>query len=411
MKKIVVLAALILGLISCSVMVSAAEIQSDNAAESPQEVVAEYVDAVNCKDWDKFTELQVEKEREGYKNFFSNPENINNNRGILNIKSIKTIESKEVGYEHVKDELELEQEYNNLKVFVLGMDLEVVSDTRYYCNGINYNYIVMQNQNNQWKILKTVAVYNPQKLLDMDYNFSESLNETVAIMDKREEGIFLNSDGVEFAKFDGGQLSSVNKSEFNTFESFNAKSAVVGVSAATWYPSEGQPVIVGNRDGQILAIPAWRNYILGCMAGEVRGSQFNGKPRRAIALAIKTFTWNFLIHPRSISKGIDIWITDQNYAPEYIDSNIIYDYEWVKNNWMVNSNGDVFEASYGRGDRDDSFHGKSPAALYHGGLATQYGCEYLVRVQNYSFFDCMRYFYDYSPKSGGPIIFKYYKSW
>lgn len=403
MKKIMTFLALMLGLLSTSVIVL--------AADNSQKVVEEYVDAINCKNWDKFIDLQVQEEREGYKNFFTDVDNIDNNRGILNIKSIKIIENKEINVKDVKDELRLEKEYTNLKVFVLGMDLEVTNDTRYYCNGINYNYIVLQEETGQWKILKTLGVYDPQKLLNLDNSFSESLNETVNIMDKRKEGVFVNSEGIEFDKLDGGQLSLINSNISNTIQPVSMETVPIELYSTTWYPSEWEPIMIGNNQGKIIAMPPWRTYILGCLAGEVRASQFNGYPRRAIALAIKTYTWNFLLKPRNISKGIDIWNTDQNYAPEYIDSNIIQDYDWIKNNWMVNSNGDVFEANYGRGNSDDSYHGTSPAKYYHSGKATQYGCEFLCRVQNYSFYDCMRYFYDYSPKSSGPIIFNFYKAW
>ena len=42
------------------------------------------------------------------------------------------------------------------------------------------------------------------------------------------------------------------------------------------------------------------NYILAVSAGECRGKEFDGEARKAINMAIKTYTWHFCSYLRAI---------------------------------------------------------------------------------------------------------------
>ena len=57
------------------------------------------------------------------------------------------------------------------------------------------------------------------------------------------------------------------------------------------------------------------------LAGELRGVEFDGVVRRAQAIAIKTFTWHFIIVPKDPVEGYDVNNVQQNYYPEKVSEN------------------------------------------------------------------------------------------
>lgn len=136
----------------------------------------------------------------------------------------------------------------------------------------------------------------------------------------------------------------------------------------------------------------FHDYCLGVSAGEVKTTTFDGEARRAVNIAIKTYTWHYKIVPIDSAHGVDIKNTMQSYRPDDVSINrkVTTDYNAVKDIWMESYSGAIFEAKYGAGSYNNNGKG--------GGRLMQNGCRYLVS-HGKSLYGCLHYYYDNSEAS------------
>ena len=146
-----------------------------------------------------------------------------------------------------------------------------------------------------------------------------------------------------------------------------------------------------------VVVVEFEDYCHAVLAGEVRDARLDGQARRASCIAIKTYTWHFIILPKEPERSGNITTRQQEYAPEKKDENpnIYIDYSAVRNRWMESSEGYIFEAAYKSGDWD------RPGNQNSGDLK-QRGCYYLAN-KGYKWYQMLHYYYDNSNVSGGAI--------
>lgn len=139
------------------------------------------------------------------------------------------------------------------------------------------------------------------------------------------------------------------------------------------------------------------DYCLWVLAGEVRQKEFDGTARRARCIAIKTYTWHFMIIPKEPERSGHLTTKQQSYQPGKVNENLnIYgDYDAVCDRWMESSEGYIFEASYKAGE-------KGKAGTKHGGELKQWGSVYLAG-QGYKWNEILHYYYDCSGVSGDGV--------
>ena len=92
------------------------------ASISAENVVREYVQAMDQHDWNKFMNLHCEEEKESLQYFFTDAINKTEHNGVLNVKSALLTELVEMKFIDAKDMLYKEYDENNSKVFVFGVD-------------------------------------------------------------------------------------------------------------------------------------------------------------------------------------------------------------------------------------------------------------------------------------------------
>lgn len=358
--------------------------------ESAQEIVNEYFSLIG-NDWDKFAELYTNEQINSFKNFLENEKNIREYVGVLNVRKAKSIESIEIKYDDVKDMIDEDYTGKKIKIFAVGADYDVYEDTKYFSEGIIYNFLILEEQNGQWRVNTLMQIADPSLLKMKGYHFQSDYNITENIMEARENGYLVNGKGKVFSDINEKEIDGSLVDEYAILNKRTVPTDDTTISYGTYKNGVYQ-----NRKSI-----KFHDYCKGVSAGEVRGKSFDGTARKAVDIAIKTYTWHYKIVPIDPTHSVDIKNTMQSYKPEKISENkkVTSDYNAVKNIWMESYKGNIFAAGYGAGDYNSS--GKN------GGRLMQNGCRYLVDKKKYSFYQCLHYYYDYSidGSTGGPLRF------
>ena len=358
--------------------------------ESAQEIVNEYFSLIG-NDWDKFAELYTNEQINSFKNFIENEKNIREYVGVLNVRKAKLIESIEIKYDDVKDMIDEDYTGKKIKIFAVGADYDVYEDTKYFSEGIIYNFLILEEQNGQWRVNTLMQIADPSLLKMKGYHFQSDYNITENIMEARENGYLVNGKGKVFSDINEKEIDGSLVDEYAILNKRTVPTDDTTISYGTYKNGVYQ-----NRKSI-----KFHDYCKGVSAGEVRGKSFDGTARKAVDIAIKTYTWHYKIVPIDPTHSVDIKNTMQSYKPEKISENkkVTSDYNAVKNIWMESYKGNIFAAGYGAGDYNSS--GKN------GGRLMQNGCRYLVDKKKYSFYQCLHYYYDYSidGSTGGPLRF------
>ena len=358
--------------------------------ESAQEIVNEYFSLIG-NDWDKFAELYTNEQINSFKNFLENEKNIREYVGVLNVRKAKLIESIEIKYDDVKDMIDEDYTGKKIKIFAVGADYDVYEDTKYFSEGIIYNFLILEEQNGQWRGNTLMQIADPSLLKMKGYHFQSDYNITENIMEARENGYLVNGKGKVFSDINEKEIDGSLVDEYAILNKRTVPTDDTTISYGTYKNGVYQ-----NRKSI-----KFHDYCKGVSAGEVRGKSFDGTARKAVDIAIKTYTWHYKIVPIDPTHSVDIKNTMQSYKPEKISENkkVTSDYNAVKNIWMESYKGNIFAAGYGAGDYNSS--GKN------GGRLMQNGCRYLVDKKKYSFYQCLHYYYDYSidGSTGGPLRF------
>lgn len=358
--------------------------------ESAQEIVNEYFSLIG-NDWDKFAELYINEQINSFKNFLENEKNIREYVGVLNVRKAKLIESIEIKYDDVKDMIDEDYTGKKIKIFAVGADYDVYEDTKYFSEGIIYNFLILEEQNGQWRVNTLMQIADPSLLKMKGYHFQSDYNITENIMEARENGYLVNGKGKVFSDINEKEIDGSLVDEYAILNKRTVPTDDTTISYGTYKNGVYQ-----NRKSI-----KFHDYCKGVSAGEVRGKSFDGTARKAVDIAIKTYTWHYKIVPIDPTHSVDIKNTMQSYKPEKISENkkVTSDYNAVKNIWMESYKGNIFAAGYGAGDYNSS--GKN------GGRLMQNGCRYLVDKKKYSFYQCLHYYYDYSidGSTGGPLRF------
>ena len=379
-KGIKIWSALFLGLIM--MCLSTNYIQA--AEESAESVVEKYVQAMNEHDWNGFSNLHAVEERNSLQKFFQNPVNQMEYNGVLNVEKASLAELVEIDLADAKDMLYKEYDVNETKVFVFGVDYNVHEDSKYYSSGINYNFITCIKEDGVWKVSEMLPIENPNKLIEDGYEFSNSFATAIYVMDARKSGYLVNYEGEVFGTI-------IEGSGFTPYAVINQRTV----------PTSTTTVRYKQSNGTIVPDLNYHDYCLGVLAGEVRHTNFDGVVRQAQAIAIKTFTWHYIIVPHGATEGYDVNSSQQAYAPDKVSENskVTTDYNAVKSVWMESYGGAIFTAYYKAGTY------ASQTSYKNGGEFKQNGARWLYDNNVATTYKALlKYYYDSSTASTGGAI-------
>ena len=102
-----------------------------------------------------------------------------------------------------------------IKIFAVGADYDVYEDTKYFSEGIIYNFLILEEQNGQWRVNTLMQIADPSLLKMKGYHFQSDYNITENIMEARENGYLVNGKGKVFSDINEKEIdgSLVDESE------------------------------------------------------------------------------------------------------------------------------------------------------------------------------------------------------
>jgi hypothetical protein len=357
------------------------DIIEQNGLLTCEDVVEKFVEMINKVEHSKISSLYQSEKSKELTTFFADEENRNNHIGVYNIISSELLEFTEVDYLDVQNML-YEEYGEKPEVYVMGMDLRVFEDAKYFYNGINYFLISFIREDGVPRIFEMVSISDPIQLEKRGYCFSDNYSVAVKVMEARKSGKFINGYG-------------------RTFDSINGNSIFLNaVINQRTVPTDSTKVRYMNSSKKTVSIK-FHDYCLGVLAGELRATKFDGTVRRAQAIAIKTFTWHYIIVPQNPTAGYDLTYASQSYVPDKISENtkVTEDYNAVKDVWMESNGGAIFAAYYKKGDYSDQ------SSLKNGGDFKQEGARWLKDNKIATTYKALlKYYYDNSSASTGGAI-------
>lgn len=327
-------------------------------------------------DWDRFSELYEDSQVDSMRKFMNDTSNVDSHEGVLNVKNASLLACSEISYDEATELLSEIYIKNSSRFFVVKGNYLTYDDTDYFKTGIQYNLISLIQEDDSWKVCEFAGYEYSDCALNTEMNSLEKSNFSINMLP-----IVSNS------------VSTVAET------SSKAKNKRT-------IPTDNTTIVYGTYDSsgnyKSKKTLNFHDYCIGVTAGECRGAEFNGKARKAIIMAIKTYTWHYKIVPIDSVHGVNIKNTMQSYAPGKVSENskVTSNYNVIKNIWMESYSGAIFEALYRKGTYGDQTNCKN------GGELKQEGCRYLVDKKNKTFYGCVHYYYDNSSAStGGKIRF------
>jgi len=352
-------------------------------------VIDTFINCIDEHDYKSIVQFYVQNKVAEMREFLDENTNRENHIGIFNVISAKLIECAKVQYIDV-DAMLYDEYVSEPDVYVIGLDVNVYEDTKYFYQGINYFLVAFVNENGEQKISEMISIAEPQELLAKGYSFSVKYNVAINVMNERKNGNYVNGNGKKYDSINGDVHSSSNKLSFG----------ILAVKNKRTVPTDSTEVRYKDSKGKINNIK-FHDYCVGVLAGELRGATFDGEVRKAQAIAIKTFTWHYVIVPQNPTLGYDLTYASQSYVPDKVSENakVQKDYDSVKDVWMESYGGAIFAAYYKKGKYEDQ------SSLKNGGEFKQEGARWLYKNKVATTYKALlKYYYDDSSASTGGAI-------
>ncbi len=373
-----------------------------NDSSSPEKIIYQEIAAENENDWNALPSYWVKDQQDILLPFIADKQNRDNYIGLFNIKSAKISEIKEVSLDFAKKFIDVEKyikEYNDIKVFYLGIDYTVNSESMFYYNGVNYRLAVVVSENGQWKLTEMGDV--PVDAIVASKSGFGSLAEKTAekIYQARHKGLFINPSG---KVIDNNIASEAQK----TIERGNMSRPVdslriddhVFPSTINIYLTQSGNYSYYGYTGPTTHSIDFYYYEKNVLPNEWIASTWPEESLKAGAICVKMFGWYHVYYPkfpqynaaltdRASDSQVFTVLTEHPRTTAAINATPFGLQTW--------DTYQIFETGYRAGAYDDSG--------YHSGIAYQNGSRYLAD-NGYGFYEILHYYYDYSPVTGNRMV-------
>ena len=128
--------------------------------KSEIEVIRGYFNDINESRWTNVDKWYVKEKANEMKSFMVDKEKQEKKFGLLNIRKAQLLNGKEIPYEYAENYLpnRYMEQYENKKVFYVAVEYKVYHENEYHINGVNYFFVVLVLEENNWKIALTPLV-------------------------------------------------------------------------------------------------------------------------------------------------------------------------------------------------------------------------------------------------------------
>lgn len=420
----------ILSMVMLTTPVMAGEMTSSvvNSGDNLPQVIHQYVDAINEQDWEAYVNSYCPDIQESYEGFPSAAQ-VEDRTGILAIDSLSIYEAKELPATHISEvephfaDLE-SSDYENIKYFYVGFEYDVCRESEFYYDGVKYALIATGTLDETSYIIGFEYMYHLDRLEQFGYEFaSEAEEKAQNITNLRRNGVIVNYDNeVLYTRpyvntisniAEVSEVTSASTSEKTTvvasdderenLEMAKLESSLVSSRSTTASPANLKLYLTSIEDDVTLTFDEYAKCVL---PNEWYGS-WKTESLKAGAVAIKTYAWYNVEHPRKPATDYDCHLTDQSANYQHYVANSNYPttdaaVNAVSGIFMRNSDGVVFEATYGAGTQGE-------IGTAFGGWLSQWGTQYIAtNYPEYDYTNILSYYYSFSDKSDGYIQVGYY---
>lgn len=156
-----------------------------------QKLAYDYWDFINEGDWNAWANLHTPMRRANYIDLVSDPNNHSSSVGILTVNSAEVLSIEKVSnaYAPIYDELNsVYDSENDYECYLVGVNTQVENDNGYFYNGINYNLMMLVNQNSVWEVggisncpLELLGNKEPNLIIDTIDNYQLRMGRSIAI--------------------------------------------------------------------------------------------------------------------------------------------------------------------------------------------------------------------------------------
>lgn len=171
---------------------------SSDSSVSSQDVIYKTISAMNSQDWETYVALQCNENKADYETFLGNKDNEDQQLGLFNIISAKVFEIKELPLEKITAFTKIDEylkKYENVAAYYVGIDYAVHEESQYYINGVNYNLVVVGQEDGQWKIVE-MSDAPIESFVSMGLGFgSKEEAKALKIVEARISGTIIGSKG------------------------------------------------------------------------------------------------------------------------------------------------------------------------------------------------------------------------
>ena len=397
MKKFLVIAVTLI--LACTFASPSLAANYDNYVETAEQ----YVAAVNQQNISEMITLFTSNQQDILTRVYTNPENIQNKIGYLNIKNTTLVDLQEISLESYAPFTSLEQYTSlygdSLKAYLLSEDCSVYHENKYNYNGINYSILLLANENGEIKIVEDAAV--PLALLDnlikaRSANDIQSLQQARNIAYARALGVITNAEGT---------ILDINDGEHDIDESdyIGTHFSHYPITADLDYPHvrpETIDVLISNT-GTIKTVD-FNLYCKNVLPNEWYPT-WPEESLKAGALCVKMVGWFRVEAPKYTGYDITDTTGDQKYIENSTTTATSSAYNEVINLSMhctIAQGGYLFYAAYLSGTSGQIGEESSGTVLQHGTKK--------LDDDGYTYKNILRYYYDGSQRTYGNDIAFYY---
>ncbi|MDD2267952.1 MAG: RICIN domain-containing protein [Eubacteriales bacterium] len=349
-------------------------------------IIKQFYKSINDDEWEIWTSLWTGEVRNMMQDMIPYSESKN---GVFNINSVEIVEIKKVDNNYAPKYKELEHYYDDSKLymcFLVGLDINAYEDSEYYFTGINYDLVVLVNNNDNWYI-GGISSGNPELLqkegdpvlIQDAINLFQEKTSFVPVQD------YLDSDIIAPSYKPGDILTS------NIVEPSFIR---VGIGHLG-YDEKGNPIpIVDYTYGDV----DFKMFYTNVAQNEFGNESYGENAAIASALVVKMAGWYYKYSSYRKQRGFDvIGGYDMAFVPSTSPTEIttrvknaiqkvVYNYSFV---YSVNSNStySIVPVYYG------SSSYANPAPYRYSGYFAWDGADWLGD-NGYSWQDIIHYFFD-----------------
>ena len=127
-------------------------IEDKEISEDALSLIGKMVNAENCQNWDEYPQYWRAEYCKFLKNALHNEAYLKNRTGVSNVKSAKVVMCEKVTDSSQVDIAEY-IDYQDVQVYLVGIDYEVYETQESFYDGVNYRYYIIGKENGIYKVL------------------------------------------------------------------------------------------------------------------------------------------------------------------------------------------------------------------------------------------------------------------